>query len=157
MGALVAELEPGESGAAKDRPPWHAFAVGNEAAVTHGARSERRVLAASTNQKRSFLRRIGLRQAQLDPVGLALLDNWSRSQAKVVMMDAWVEQHGWVDEAGNLPGFAATYFAALNSARLSLTRLAVRIDEQGLVGNDPVERLNDYLVDTYGDRAGNDG
>jgi hypothetical protein len=43
-----------------------------------------------------------------------------------------------------LPAFAATYFAALNSARLALTRLEAHIAERGQ-GDD----LDAYVAATY--------
>jgi hypothetical protein len=89
------------------------------------------VKTVATVQKRRLLRQVGLRAADLDGLGLALLDNWARAQAKVELMDSWAAEHGWLDEDGNEPGFVRTYFAALNSARLSLGRLEEHLKARG--------------------------
>lgn len=97
---------------------------------THGARSEARVSARATVQKRRLLRQVGLRMSDLDGLGQALLDSWARAQSKVELMDEWSSEHGWLDEKGNAPGFVATYFAALNSARLALGKLGEYLKER---------------------------
>lgn len=91
--------------------------------VLHGARSEPNVKRTATTIKRRILRQIGLRAADLSGLGLARLDNYARAQAKVELMDAYAAEHGWLDAAGNGPGYQDKYFAALNSVRLSLNAL----------------------------------
>jgi hypothetical protein len=94
-----------------------------DAATTHGGRSETRVNRVATVQKRRLLRQIGLRQNQLDGIAQGYLDSWARAQSKVELMDAWSAEHGWLDREGKPPAFVNTYFAAVNSARLSLAKL----------------------------------
>jgi hypothetical protein len=89
----------------------------------HGARSTAVVARHARNEKRRFLRQTGLRIADLDGIALGYLDGWARAAAKVRLMDAWIQEHGLLDEDGNVPGFLPVYFTALNSARLSLARL----------------------------------
>ncbi len=104
---------------------------GNRRALKHGAGSEVRVRRIATVQKRRLLRQIGLRQADLDGIAISYLDNWARAQAKVELLDAYADEHGWLDPDGKPPAFAAFYFTALNSARLSLDRLAAHLKAQG--------------------------
>lgn len=101
-------------------------------ALKHGANSEPRVKAVATVQKRRFLRQNGLRLSDLEGIGIALLDNYARAQAKVELMDAWAAEHapGWVDAGGAPPAFGKTYFTALNSARLALGRLEDNLAER---------------------------
>lgn len=91
--------------------------------VLHGARSEQHVKRTATVQKRRLLRQIGLRAADLNGIGLGYLDTWARAQAKIELMDAWSNEHGWLSQDGQPPGFVAVYFAAINSARLALGKL----------------------------------
>ena len=94
-----------------------------EPRVLHGARSEPTVRRVATVQKRRLLRQIGLRAADLNGIGQGYLDSWARAQAKVELMDAWSDEHGWLTDDGKPPGFVAVYFAAINSARLALGKL----------------------------------
>ena len=93
----------------------------------HGARSERRLTPLARNLKRNILRQLGLRASDVDPLALGYLELYVRALAKVRLYDAWVEEHGLIDEQGNSPGFMATYFASLNSARLALARLGEQL------------------------------
>jgi hypothetical protein len=99
--------------------------------LRHGARSEPQVRQVATVQKRRLLRQIGLRAADLDGVALGYLDAWARAQSKVELMDQWAAEHGWLDEDGRPPGFVSVYFAALNSARLSLGKLEEHLKARG--------------------------
>jgi hypothetical protein len=101
------------------------------ASLTHGSRSELRVRRVATVQKRRLLRQVGLRASDLDGVGLALLDTWARAQAKVELLDTYAETHGFLDEEGHPPSWAAFYFAALNSTRLTLVKLAEHLKARG--------------------------
>lgn len=115
------------------RPP------GKARPVKHGARSEPVVRRVATVQKRRLLRQAGLRASDMDGIGLALLDGWARAQSKVELMDSWTAEHGWLDDAGNPPGFTPVYFAALNSARLALGKLAEHLKVRP--GTDGVQAL----------------
>ena len=65
-----------------------------QAALRHGAHAEAKVAPVARAQKRRFLRQSGLKASQLDGLGRAYLDNYARAQAKVELMDGWVERHG---------------------------------------------------------------
>lgn len=94
--------------------------------------SEPTVTRTATVQKRRLLRQIGLRAADLDGLGLAYLDSWARAQAKVELLDRYWAERGFIDaETGTPPPAAAFYFAALNSARLSLAKLADYLKARG--------------------------
>jgi hypothetical protein len=97
--------------------------AGNANASTHRATSDVAVRAVATSQKRRFLRQIGLRQADLEGIGLALLDSWARAQAKVELLDEHFVECGLLDDAGEPRPATRIYFTALNSARLALVRL----------------------------------
>jgi hypothetical protein len=113
------------------QPPPNPAGAGNTRAVSHGAHSEPAVRHAATVQKRRLLRQVGLRAADLDGAGLAYLDNWARAQAKVELMDAYANEHGWIDPEGKPPAFAAFYFTALNAARRALDGFVKYLKERG--------------------------
>ena len=83
-------------------------------------------------QRRRFLRHAGLRAADLDGLGLALLDNWSRAQAKVELLDRYFAAAGFLDASGEPRPAAKVYFADLNSARLAADRLAEHLKARGV-------------------------
>jgi hypothetical protein len=72
-----------------------------------------------------------MRAGDLGGVARALLDNWSRAQAKVELLDAYFAQHGFLDGKGKPRGGVAVYFTALNSARLALARLDEQLGRRG--------------------------
>lgn len=99
--------------------------------ILHGARSEPTVTHVATVQKRRLLRQIGLRAADLNGIGQGYLYSWARAQAKVELMDAWSNEHGWLTPDGQPPGFVKVYLAAINTARLSLRALDEHLVVQG--------------------------
>lgn len=117
--------------------------------LRHGARSPDQIATSARAQKRRLLRQLGLRAGDVDGVGLALLDNWSRAQAKVSLLDVYFDERGFLDAEGEPNGAAKVYFTALNSARLAATRLAEHLRSRGVKG----ETLEDYLDETYGNGA----
>ncbi len=100
-------------------------------------------------QKRRLLRQLGLKASDMDGVGLALLDNWSRAQAKISLLDQYFDVKGFLDEEGAPNAAAKVYFTALNSARLAATRLSEHLRVRGVKG----ETLEDYLIDNYGENG----
>jgi len=84
-----------------------------QAKTSHGARSETAVYPLALRQKRSLLRRNGLRLSDLDGVGVALLDNWSRAHSKVLLLDDFFAREGLLDENGEPRG--ATKFYSFDS------------------------------------------
>jgi hypothetical protein len=120
--------------------------AGNQNAHKHGANGVARIRPAARAQKRRFLRQAGLRASDLDGVALALLDNWGRAQAKVQLLDAYFDEHGFLDERGEPRPPAKVYFTALNSARLAATRLKEHLRERS---GDPVKQLADYIDAEY--------
>ncbi len=109
------------------------FAEANRAAVTHGAHSPAQIAPVARAQKRRFLRRIGLRAGDLDGIGLALLDSWSRCQAKVELLDRHFAEVGFLDKQGEPQPAVRVYFVAINSARLAAVRLAEHLRVRGEV------------------------
>jgi hypothetical protein len=95
---------------------------------------------------------MGLRVGDLDGIGAALLDNYSRAQAKVALLDTYFVEHGFLKEDGEPNGAAKTYFTALNSARLAATRLSDHLRQRGV----KTESLEDYIDSAYGDDNGHE-
>ena len=123
------------------------FPEGNEAAVRHGATSERQIARRAVVEKRRLLRQIGLRQGDLESVGRALLVNWSRAAAALHLMDDYAQREGWLDADGNPRGFARLYVSVLNSERLALKALG---DHLRARADDPFAALDAYLADKNG-------
>jgi hypothetical protein len=76
------------------------FEKENAAALRHGSHSPAQIGPVARAQRRRFLRQAGLRAADLDGLGLALLDNWARAQAKVELLDRYFAAAGFLDAAG---------------------------------------------------------
>ena len=115
------------------------FQPGNTAALTHGSTSERRVKPLATVQKRRFLRQNNLRKSDLDGIGLALLDTYSRAASKVELLDLYFAERGLLEEDGKPQPALAVYFVALNSATRSLKALREHLRQRAEV--DPFETL----------------
>jgi len=126
------------------------FERGNVAALKHGvyATKNDQIGPVARAQKRRLLRQNRLRAKDLDGLGLALLDNWSRAQAKVELLDRDFDANGFLDGDGNPRGGVAVYFAALNSAARTLTKLEAYMRDRA---RDPVAELNRYLGETFED------
>ncbi|CAN5200007.1 hypothetical protein BH09ACT13_BH09ACT13_10370 [soil metagenome] len=116
------------------------------APLKHGARSERQIAPVARAHKRRMLRQSGLRAGDLDGVGNALLDNWSRAQAKVSLLDDFFNVHGLVDEHGEPQPAARLYFTGLNSARLALARFSEHMSRR----TPSRDALSDYVIEAYG-------
>jgi hypothetical protein len=127
-------------------PEGHRFELANRAAEKHGATSPRQIGTEAANQKRRVLRQIGLRANQLDGIGKALLDNYARAQAKVVLLDNYFEREGLLTAKGSPRAATKIYFTAINSARLALVRLNEHLKERHA---DPRRELDAYLEATY--------
>lgn len=99
------------------------FGPGNSLSVRHGATSPRLIGQRATVEKRRLLRQIGLRQADLDSLGRALVQNWARAAAALYLMDTYAAEHGLLDAEGQPRGFARLYVSMLNCERLALGKL----------------------------------
>ena len=88
----------------------------------------------------------------LDGVANGLLDNWSRAQAKVTIMDEHFAAHGFIKDGEPVP-VTKIYFVALNSARLALTRFGEYMKTR-TGKRDP---LSDYIIDQYGNGDEDEG
>jgi hypothetical protein len=113
---------------------------------THGAHSPARIAPVARAQRRRFLRQTGLRASDLEGLGLALLDNWARAQAKVALLDDHFAEVGFLDEDGEPVPATKVYFTALNTARLALTRLNEHMRERT---RQPGAALAEYLEASY--------
>lgn len=92
--------------------------------ATHGANSPATVSAAALTHRRRLLRHLGLRVADVDAIGRALLLNWSRAAGALALLDVHANEAGWLDEDGEPRGFTRLYIGLLNAERLAALRLA---------------------------------
>lgn len=106
------------------------FGRDNLVALRHGVHSEAQIRPVARAQKRRLLRQVGLRAGDLDGIGMALLDNWARAQAKVELLDQWLAEHGILEADGEPKPPMKIYFTALNCARLAATRLAEHLRDR---------------------------
>jgi hypothetical protein len=123
------------------------FEPGHAESTKHGARSEAQIRPVARAQRRRFLRQMGLRASDLEGLGLALLDNWARAQAKVVLLDAYFDRAGFLDEEGEPVPATRIYFTALNTARLALVRL-----DDHLKARDPGGQSLADVIAEYGNQ-----
>jgi len=113
--------------------------AGNVHALRHGANSPSQIKRRARAHRRRFLRQIGLRASGLDAIALAYLDGWARALAKVDAYD---------DDPRHRERDPREYHAAMNSARLWMTRLEERLKEVGLdrgPAGDHESRLHDFI------------
>jgi hypothetical protein len=125
-------LEKSGNGAGHGGPArgysWPPFEPGNEAALVHGATSERHIRPLARNQKRRVLRQMGLRVSDLNPVGRALLEHYVRLTAKVVLIDRYLDEVGVVDEHGQPQPSLKVYVQLHRAALNALGRLEAHMD-----------------------------
>lgn len=126
-------------------PPAAAFAVSGSSGatrlpVTHGATSPSQVARVARTLRTRFLRATGLRVRDLSGIAFALLDNWSRAQGKVELLDAYFDEVGFLDAHGIPRPATRLYFVALNFARVAVVRLAEHLRAES-VGPDPLAML----------------
>jgi hypothetical protein len=106
------------------------FERGNQAAATHGLTSQARIVPQARNHKRRVLRSLGIRMADLDPVGKAFLQNYLRVEAKLTLADRYLEEHGMIRDGGEPQPVMRLYVALANSSRLALQRLEQHLHER---------------------------
>lgn len=94
------------------------FQPGNEWALKHGATSENQIRPLARNHRRRLLRQIGLRAGDLDPVGRAHLEHYCRLAAKIVLLDRYFDEQGFLDPEGR-PQPSAELYVRLHRAALS--------------------------------------
>jgi hypothetical protein len=127
------------------------FKPENDLALVHGATSERRIRPLARNHRRRVLRQIGLRAGDLDPVGRALLEHYCRLTAKVVLIDAYLDEVGLLDEAG-VPRPSLNLYVQLHRAALgALGRLERHV---GPREDDPFEALAAHLSELRAGKVG---
>ena len=121
----------------------------SRASLKHGGQSERQNRPVARAQKRRLMRQLGMKIGDLDGVANGLLDNWSRAQAKVTIMDEHFAVHGFIKDGEPVPA-TKIYFVALNSARLALTRFGEHMKTR----RPSSDELNDYIDAEYTDDGG---
>jgi hypothetical protein len=129
------------------RPP---FEPGNEAALKHGATSERHIRPLAANHRRRVLRQMGLRASDLDPVGRALLEHYVRTTAKIVILDRYLDEAGLLDEHGNPRPCMTLYVRLHNTALQALGKLERHL---GPREDDPFAALEQHLAELRASRA----
>jgi hypothetical protein len=103
--------------------------VGNQNGVTHGAHSSTGLAPRVTGIKRSLLARMGIRQAEMSWIAREQLDLYCRSRAKVLAVDAYLEQHAMIDADGNPAGCMRLYLASVNSSLRALEALRLVVGD----------------------------
>jgi hypothetical protein len=108
------------------------FEPRNDAHLLHGATSERQIRPVARNHRRRLMRQIGLRVSEIDPIGRAYLEHYCRLTAKIVLLDAWVDEHGLIRDDGSLQPCMTVYATLTNSATRTLAKLAehLRVEER---------------------------
>lgn len=91
--------------------------------VTHGSKAPALVAPQAMTAKRRLLRNLKLKHEDLDALGRARLDLWSRAAAKIVLMDRHFDKHGFLDEHGNPHPAADHYLRCLSAANRTLDKL----------------------------------
>jgi hypothetical protein len=119
---------------------------------SHGARSQATVARRSAYVQQSILKRLGLRQRDLEPALRYRFIEWSKAQALVDLYDAWANEHGAFDESGRPPAFSATWHAARNSAaRLFRSLESDLLKASAAKQADGGTELERHLARHYGD------
>ncbi len=116
--------------------------AGNTLAVRHGVASERKLAPIAARQRRTFLRRIGLRARDLDALGQAHLDLYTRLAAKVELCDIYLAQRGLIRADGEPEPILKVYVSLANSTRLALSRLEQHVHARA---TDPVADVQTWL------------
>jgi len=138
----VTEVERCGDGAGHGGPArgysWPPFEAGNEAALTHGATSERHIRPLARNHRRRLMRQMRLRAGDVDPIGRAYLEFLCRTTAKLVLIDEWLDEHGLIRDDGSLQPCMSVYVSLTNSATRTLAKLGdhLRAEER-----DPIAAL----------------
>ena len=108
------------------RPP---FQPGNEEPFVHGAFAPRHIEPVARNQKRRALRRFGIRARDLDPVGRALLGHYCALTAKTILIDAYLDEVGVIDDLGQPRPCMKVYIQCHRAALGALVRLEAHLNQ----------------------------
>ena len=148
----------GRGGPARDYS-WEPFELGNEAAVRHGAWSERRV-APLADQARTRL--LDVAPWLASPAFAPAVEAWARAEARVALVDTYVAEQGPLDENGK-PRPAIELLIRLERLALTL-RQAVGLDpasrariERDLAAGVHDLDLSDAIAEGRQLRTANDG
>lgn len=125
--------------------------AGNRNAAKHdgyGSTKNDEIARRARNEKRRLLDRLGLRQRDLDPVGVAYLDHYAKLRARLDSVDAYLDEHGLIRADGEPQPVLRFYVSLANSARLALAKLEGHLRERKI---DPGEELRRYLSEKGSD------
>jgi len=113
--------------------------ISRSGGLKHGAYSEAQIAAKARSHRRRFLRRAGLRAADLDAVAYELLRHWARGQGQLDLFDASGERG------------SRNYWTAYNGVSRVLRQLELRIKATAGDDDDPVRR---YVEAVHGNGGG---
>ena len=116
------------------------FPPGHTLSLKHGATSERQIRPLARAHRRRVLRQMRLRAGDVDPIGRAHLDAYVRLQAKVDLIDRYVEEHGMILPDGEPQPVMRLYVSLQNSARLALQRLEQHLRD-GVLVDEPLATI----------------
>lgn len=117
---------------------------GNVSALRHGATSQRQIRPVARALRRRFLRQNRLRAGDLSGIQRGYLDSWAQCQAKVELIDRYLDQRGLIREDGELQPVMKLYVSLVNSARLSLGKL-----EASMLQRERGGKLADFVDAEY--------
>jgi len=123
------------------------------ASRSHTARSQVVARRRAGYVKQSVLQAAGIRYADLDLIARRYLDLYARVQTKVELYDAWVREHGFLDEEGRTPPWIKEYYAAINTAGRLLARVEEHLRRHQQAGPSPLELHLSRHYDADGDVA----
>lgn len=103
---MSSDIEPVRSGAPARGYTWETFRAGNEAALTHGARSIRHVQPIA-----DALRPVILEHAPWlrSPVYAGALEDYLFDEGRALLYRRWLDEHGHVDDEGEERSVARSY------------------------------------------------
>jgi hypothetical protein len=116
------------------------------APLQHGGRSSVALAPSMRAVKREIVKRFGLRLADLDASGKALVHLLARAETKLQAIDRWLEQNPVVDADGEPAACLSIYATLLNTAARLHSQLLVVMEAQAKT-DDALQR---HLVEHYG-------
>ena len=95
----------GAAGAVPALQPWQRppFEPGHELSTRHGAWSDRKVSPVAERYLATAVETVDYLQ---DPSYLPALSAWARTEARIELLEVWLDEHGMVDDEGKVRGAA---------------------------------------------------
>lgn len=101
---------------------WPPFEPGNEAAVTHGAHSPRKVRPVADQLKREL---VAAAPWAMGPTFAAVVEAWAVAEAQCRLLREWLDEVGILDDAGEPRGALKALSQAESRADRARTQLGL--------------------------------